>query len=378
MDNHAKGWLAAVSGCCFEKPGEVDQPDPSTAVEPVTGSTSQPPPTAPMTLNFGNPEPSFGATSASENDGLTDERKAELQSAINAIRHTPWEERIALVLRSGTAHTTYKRMVHEGQMWDGIDVEFEHVNDIFSGVREISDRNIANLKHKLAALSSQERAFFYRSMTEEFYAVHFTNADIINPSTGEAEIYSRKKLIERAISFNETNTTQIDLMRTGADDFVFFSLETGAEPKKTKSRFGEVGMRFAIDDPVFVSCCWMNLLDFETDHNNWDVEKWIPGILTGLERDYINSMRKTDKGNTCVFLGSSMKEGLLLSIIDQLREVGEERRNKILEKVASGALDLNNLVNGLFRPQVMVPRHFFGTPQKSSGSAEPAKPRESM
>ena len=136
-------------------------------------------------------------------------------------------------------------------------------------------------------------------------------------------------------------------------------------------------MRFDFENSVFKTVSWMYLLDFQTECNDWDVEKYIPGILTQDEISALNGKKMEYKQYECMFQGASMKQGLLLSIIELLREeVDAERRDRIFDAVADGTLNLNNVVNGLFRPQVMVPRHFFGVPEESPNLTKLVKESE--
>ena len=58
-----------------------------------------------------------------------------------------------------------------------------------------------------------------------------------------------------------------------------------------------------------------------------------------------------------VFKGSDMKRGMALSIIDRCRSLSPGVRQDMLENE-----DVNTLINGLFRPQVLVPRVFVANP----------------
>jgi len=390
MDNHQKTFLTKLCGCCFNN-GEDNQGDPdsvqmsalpnSDLQPPASNSKPQPQPSVSMTPKMQAPQADLSTLPADENDGLTEKRKEELKIGIDSIRDSSWEERIALVMRSGIAASTYEKMIDEGFTWQFVNVVFKNPNKIFREIKNISDKNIKTLRNKLAPLSASEKMFFVNAMSEDFYAVHFTNSQVINPKTGEAELYSRKKLQKRSIPFDENNTPEIDLERTASDDFVFFSLESGTKPHKQVSNIGskkkEVGMRFDFENSVFKTVSWMYLLDFQTECNDWDVEKYIPGILTQDEISALNGKKMEYKQYECMFQGASMKQGLLLSIIELLRdEVDAERRDRIFDAVADGTLNLNNVVNGLFRPQVMVPRHFFGVPEESPNLTKLVKESE--
>ncbi len=62
-----------------------------------------------------------------------------------------------------------------------------------------------------------------------------------------------------------------------------------------------------------------------------------------------------------MFHGRQMKAGLGLAIIKNCRDNVPLAIGAKLLSVGKDE-DTNYLLNGLFRPTVMVPRHFFGTP----------------
>jgi hypothetical protein len=180
----------------------------------------------------------------------------------------------------------------------------------------------------------------------------------VTDNTGQAILFSRRKLVRDGVQFNEANTPTPDLSALATDDFVFFALEAGDEPQKMSSRFGDAMLRFAMEHPAFSQISWMNLVDFAIPGNR-HLEQWIPG-LTEEEYESIRSSRRY--GRDKMFFGEDMLNGLVLSIIKDCRDhIAKERRDIILSPERGPSL--NQLVNGLFRPQIMVPRQFFATPE---------------
>jgi hypothetical protein len=146
------------------------------------------------------------------------------------------------------------------------------------------------------------------------------------------------------------------------DDHVFFSLEAGDQPQKNGSRFGNKIYRFKFDQTTILQNATLHLVDPLTGipplaalrfdaidyHENVDVADEVIKKLDS--RSYTPS--------EATFHGPHMKLGLALSIIHICRESMSETLRKEIFEVES----VNNLINGLVRPTVMVPKHFFDRP----------------
>ncbi|HGE8530818.1 hypothetical protein [Serratia marcescens] len=92
--------------------------------------------------------------------------------------------------------------------------------------------------------------FIASFIKQDFYLSHATNANIESES-GDINIYSRKMLQDKKITFNESNSAFQDVNGLGNDDYAFFSLEIGPALKKQKSRFGNTIYKVTVSNGSF-------------------------------------------------------------------------------------------------------------------------------
>ncbi|EHJ4094685.1 hypothetical protein [Escherichia fergusonii] len=58
-----------------------------------------------------------------------------------------------------------------------------------------------------------------------------------------------------------------------------------------------------------------------------------------------------------MFIGKDIKTGLVMSLIKPFRNIPDDDKEKLLSiNTVDG---MNKLTNGIFRPEIKVPRHFF-------------------
>lgn len=145
-------------------------------------------------------------------------------------------------------------------------------------------------------------------------------------------------------------------------DNVFFSLEAGERHQKLQSRFGARLLRFSFDQPRVQQIATLHLVDplsaippriegrFDAIDNHQDPEAAAVTIQSLDDREYVPA--------NALFHAEDMKPGLALSIISTCRD---HMPSAMAEKLLSST-NINDLVNGLFRPTVMVPRHFIDKP----------------
>jgi hypothetical protein len=205
---------------------------------------------------------------------------------------------------------------------------------------------------------------------QPFFATHATTRDVpVDRPDGSVSLFSRAKLQERDIPFKDVHSTDTDISEIAGDDQVYFSLECGDEPQKGESRFGDRMMRFALDHPAFVKTGVMTLVDPLLGSPPSATERF--DAISGHYRDDMDDEPSEEErevvarldnrffgADESAFHGPHMLEGLGLNILSTLRD-------HVPMQVAQTMLyneDVNRLVNGLFRPQIMVPRHFFAQP----------------
>jgi len=246
-------------------------------------------------------------------------------------------------------------------------------------IRALSKGNLKLLISKInenkQPLLDYEKAFLGRLLNTRFFITHATESSLdidlkdeegnsIKDEEGNQilALFSRNKLLEKDdLDFDEKHTEETDLSKVASDDHVFFSLESGEMPQKLKSRFGDRMLRFPFENKAVQATATLSLVNpMEGGSHNptsrlknlmkFDGVYDIKQIMQRLEY-------RTHSAEDTIFHGSDMLMGLGLAIIDACRDhLPAELAQEMLEKE-----DINNIVNGLFKPEIMVPRHFFAT-----------------
>ncbi|AOJ05590.1 MULTISPECIES: hypothetical protein [Burkholderia] len=280
------------------------------------------------------PHPSDRSGAAGARDATLTEDVASRQ-IVNAFRQ----------FITGKSHG---RMIESGEIWK--DVPAQNARD---HVRDLSKANLRGLYRELGALSGQEKQFVERFLATPFFATHSTAAPV-KSGNDTVSLFSRQKLIDRHIIFNQANSPQEDIKLLGNDDFVFFSLEAGADPKKPSSRFGGTTYRFDFDDPHFRDTAWLSLVEMRFARTP-NLDRHIEGLSPD---EYSRLSKRTLQPFQTVFAGGDMKAGIALSIVRDMREnLSPDAQARVLGNV--GEAHVNKLVNGLYRPEIKVARHFF-------------------
>jgi hypothetical protein len=256
---------------------------------------------------------------------------------------------ITAAFRRKIAKEAYDHMLEDGRLWGNFR------QDRLT-MRTVSKQNISALRRALHPLTATEAHFYRQALFSRFFATHSTTAQVTD-NDGQAALFSRRKMVRGGMQFNAANTPSPDLDALATDDFVFFSLEAGDAPQKASSRFGDTMLRFSMENPAFSQISWMNLVDFAIPGTR-HLEQWIPG-LTAAEYESIHHSR--GYGRDKMFFGEDMLNGLILSVIKDCRDHIDIGRRKVILSPERGP-SLNRLINGLFRPQILVPRQFFGWP----------------
>lgn len=245
---------------------------------------------------------------------------------------------------SGKSH---ERMIHNGSIWKGAPAGTER-----NHVDELSRNNLHGLRKELGRLSEQESSFLDNFFTVPLYATHSTAAPV-KREDGSVALFSRQKLIDRHIIFNTQNSPQEDIKLLGNDDFVFFALEVGKEPKKPSSRFGGTTYRFDFDTPAFKDAAWLSLVEMRFAQTP-NLDRHVDGLDS---TEYGKLSKQKLQPFETVFSGGDMKAGIGLSIIRDLRKLSPTSNYNLLE--SRGEVAINKLVNGLYRPEIKVAKHFF-------------------
>lgn len=254
---------------------------------------------------------------------------------------------IVKALRGFISGKSHDRMIQNGAIWKGAPIGTEK-----SLINGISKNNLHTLRKELDVLSTQESKFLGAFFEVPLYATHSTAAPVKREDDSVA-LFSRQKLIDRHIIFNTDNSPQEDIKLLGNDDFVFFALEAGSESKKPSSRFGGTTYRFEFDAPAFKDAAWMSLVEMRFAQTP-NLDRHIEGLDSD---EYAKLSKRKLQPFETVFSGEDMKAGIGLSLIRDLRNFSPASNQRLLEHTDEVAI--NKLVNGFYRPEIKVARHFF-------------------
>lgn len=260
---------------------------------------------------------------------------------------------ITASLRKQMATTVHKKMISSGESWN-------YPREHGQSVTQVSSANLSALRVALSTLTTAEKKFLERFLASPLQVTHATHQDM-RDATGKVGLHSRQKLLRNNIAFSQDNTSPQDIRLLGTDDYVFLSLEqSDDEAQKTTSRFGDKIMRFPFDSPAIEQQGLLMLFD-PLQPGPTDPETRIPALkkLPPIQKSMTNNdllTRFNRDADEIVFQGSHMKPGLAMAILSVCRNLPESIHEEVLENTS-----MNNLINGFYRPQIIVARQFFGT-----------------
>ncbi|NHZ32644.1 hypothetical protein [Massilia rubra] len=242
-------------------------------------------------------------------------------------------------------------------------------HQVGQSARNISHINLTLLKFRVGDLTAHEMNFKNRLETETLHITHATNHALTD---NRAVLFSRIKLQEEGVAFPTENTDGNDIDQLATDDHVFFALEVG-DCQKPASRFGGTIHRFPFDQPAVKQQGMMHLFDALIDKPPRLASQFksIPAVeaMSDDQRtdvvDRLAAQAKKLKATNTLFHGPHIMQALTLSVIERCRALPQALRDDLLQNG-----ELNTIVNVLFRPQILVPRQFYGTPTQSRTSEQ--------
>ncbi|HCC0888482.1 TPA: DUF4116 domain-containing protein [Salmonella enterica] len=258
-------------------------------------------------------------------------------------------KKITKFIRKNISHDAYNYMFTSSPAWCELTKNYPEKG--LALIRRLSQENISNLRQALSPLDNEEKAFLETILTIKLRATHVSNANLINKNN-ILGIYSRRLLIEKEIPFPKSHSDD-DSHILANEDFVFFSLEPGEEPKKASSRFGFKLHSFDLNQPVFEQVSSINLYD-QINEQRPDPKKHIDG----LSEEATETLRKKESSvYNFMFFGKDLRAGLGLYLLKRIRAIPQRDRQKIL--AMKGEHELNRVINGILRPEIKVPKYFF-------------------
>ncbi|PHM60974.1 hypothetical protein [Xenorhabdus ishibashii] len=251
-------------------------------------------------------------------------------------------------VRSRWNTSAINRMMENGSRW-----RLFFPQNLHAGMQH----NIENLRHQIQMqpLSDKEQQFADVFMKKDFFIVHASDVNLINNNERNLLIYSRHRLQEKGIKFPTHHSSVQDILGLGNDDYVFFSLEVGYTLKKPLSIFGANFYRIPYRrENMALRHSSMTLIDqikLKAPDSRM-LEK-----ISQQARTYLKT-RGFVRENVHFCGIDNCLEGLLYSIILETRNLGRLSMEKDVNLILSARTDdeMNRVINGLFRPEVRVPR----------------------
>ena len=272
-----------------------------------------------------------------------------------------------------TVQSTYRNMLAEGRVW-----QHRRQRDI----RGLSKANLQALRRALAPLTRKEGVIVEALKGLDYTLTHNTKLDHKGTLFEERKILSKTEI--EALGRDQKGGTKNEMGDKDYlhnEDFVFFCLTCGIKP--AMSRFGRLCIVFSADR-LFEEG-WVSLHDMLSPTHSRSMA-FFPKIerlreikrlafseplrvtipaphkqSTLIRHTYIESGQVRVFCRTQeVFFGPDIREGIALSVVQELRLMGDG-----MVDLAYGAQGdqqaLANLVFNLFRPEAKIPREFkFG------------------
>lgn len=272
--------------------------------------------------------------------------------------------------------SAYRYMTDKGKMWQ----DKTEAKGVLA-IKEYSKKNIELLREQQLNLNSNEKIFLTAFKQVPLFLNHYTNNETLttNISNGQPlSLHSRKKLeINGKIQFNKANTGAGDINTISNDDFVFFSVESGKNPQKSKSRFGATLLR-AVFDESFTDKGWLSMHEQIRLCRSYTENPGPKLGITNQEDLEILDTRRTSgeeaKDMKGIFIGNDMKEGMARSIIHAIRKLSIETQQQLLAPDKLTPEHINLLLNTLFRPEAKFPR-LYTTNNFTAYNLPPPKPK---
>lgn len=298
----------------------------------------------------------YAVSQHSELAHALDPSRIRYRNPAERARRTKAVETITKTLRTRIGQSVQSTMLSRGGDW-----KIEGGDTPPLSIQEMSAQNISALRSTLSEppLAPHEKWFMKMMLETPMFITHATDAKVMDHQ-GNVTLYSRDKLQKQGIAFAEDHSDDSDIYGLGNSDHVFFSLEVGDRPQKRASRFGSTLMRFPFEQDAVTQTGMMFLIDPlqdelpSVDGHFRTLERLPPASKKAVIDTY--DAREFELSDY-VYHGKDMKVGLIMSIIEDSRNLPPDVALALLTKEKP-----NDLINHTFRPQVMIPRHFFGKP----------------
>ena len=254
------------------------------------------------------------------------------------------------------AEEVYRQMVQEGMMWKLIGQSQPLDDD--RPIEMLSMRNLGTLRRKVGALTEEERMFKSNLYQQPWFLTQFCHSESsIRREDGTVCLisYDRRRLIDPEA---HTNAASVDIEQFANTNFVFLYLEIGKTLKKKANRSGgAIIVRTSLDQEAMGFAMSMHGDIFDGLRANQRLRipehdrRSLNTHLSRFEDDPLNDYNGFAR--TVFYAPKAIKEGTVLQIILDLRQVPLTIRDEVLTR--QGSDELNNVVSSMSRTQVMVP-----------------------
>jgi hypothetical protein len=257
----------------------------------------------------------------------------------------------------------------------------DQATSLLPEITQLCQLNLQTLKRRIGPLNGDEQRFVRAVESAPWHLTHATHHTF---NDGEFELLSSKRLGDEV---RRHPGTAHDVEHFANDGYVYLALEATESPQKRKSRFGPNIYRMPLEgssiaqqrgilvlkDLVYDSAInatafshsgvhkgdLANLQIFWSSSGTRDASTEALGTpdlrAKDADKDF-SLIMKQPVPDRCLFEAGSTREALALAVILSARALREPGLLSLDGKDDAGAV--NRVVNGLLRPQVMVPSKY--------------------
>ncbi len=247
-----------------------------------------------------------------------------------------------------------------------------------------SSQNLTHLRESLGPLSEQEQSLYQRLEAIPFTLKHHTSSTDTIMNQGKGLLLSNDELFRRGIRFSDNSQNESDF---GNRDFVFFNLSTGDDPIRG-SRFGD--QVIVIQPDRLYENGWVYFHDLmATDSSELknkvtranqtleiDGKKrrevavkdvWLTNQSGNRVREHEFTVKywnhsgeetgpQTYRDSDRFFYGPDIKPGVCLSLLKEIRNMGIDYEDRLLNLPEDEAQkELIQLLSRFYRIQALIP-----------------------
>ncbi|SEJ18250.1 RHS repeat domain-containing protein [Pseudomonas sp. NFR16] len=262
-----------------------------------------------------------------------------------------------------TAAVAVYDQMFTGWIWKGLQLPGEGGLDT---IRRLSERNIRSMQSELDSEREKIVAARIANLSPEtVWITHFSNKDF---TTAQGVDILSLQGVQRLSTGGELKNSALDVDRFGTTDFAFFSLEAGGSgPRKPTSRFGDYRYHAAMaslgNKHEFSHVQMQDLFELKERQISKERAQKLSWLANEVDTDqkfedfWSRDGLAPNEEVDLLYLGNDMLKGIGLRTALDLRGMSDRTRTAVVEWSAGdrSAENLSEVVNALYRPQVLVP-----------------------